>query len=139
MKRGKPLRRRTALRSDPQKAKPRNRNRKPLPKVNTKRLKKLRAKQFGKDGKREWILSLPSALTGKLPWDGNPMTPAHVGKTRGAGGGPEMMAPLLWTEHVDYDSSMTDKSFAGRYGGRTRQDVRDGARELEREWKTRHE
>ena len=63
------------------------------------------------------------------------MTPAHVDGTRGAGAGPEMMAPLLWKEHIDFDSSMTDERFAQRYSGRTREDVRQQARELDEERK----
>ncbi len=129
---------RGTLRSDPEKTRAwKDRTRKPLPKVNRKRMKRLRAEQFGKDGKREWILSQPSALTGLMGWSGNPMTPAHVEGTRATGAGPERMAPLLWTEHLDFDSSMTDESFARRYEGRTREDVRRRARELDLEWRQR--
>ena len=101
--------------------------------MNRKRLKRLRAKQFGTDGKREWILGLSSVVSGKRGWNGNPMTPAHVGGTRAAGAGPEMMAPLLWTEHVDFDSSMRDERFESRHGI-SRSRIRELAVELEMEW-----
>ena len=105
----------------------------PLKPVNRKRLKRLRAEQFGTDGKREWILGLSSVVSGKRGWADNPMTPAHVGKRRGSGGGPEMMAPLLWTEHIDFDSSMRDERFESRHGI-SRSRIRELAIELEAEW-----
>ena len=105
----------------------------PLKPVNRKRLKRLRAAQFGTDGKREWILGLTSVVSGKRGWAGNPMTPAHVGGTRATGAGPEMMAPLLWTEHIDFDSSMRDERFEVRYGI-SRSKIRELAIELEEEW-----
>ena len=101
--------------------------------MNPKRLKRLRAEQFGKDGKREWILGLSSVVSGKRGWAGNPMTPAHVGGTRAAGAGPEMVAPLLWTEHIDFDSTMRDERFEARYGI-SRLKIRELAVELEAEW-----
>jgi len=143
MKRGKPLQRRTPLRTDPEKQREwerRSRQAKPLRqgasrlKRNPQRMARLRAAQFGTDGKREWILSLRSALTGRRAREGDPMTPAHVLGTRATGAGPEGMAPLLWSEHVDFDSSMTDLRFAWRYGGHTRDGVRAAARRLEQDW-----
>lgn len=105
-----------------------------LKRMNRKRMERLRAEQFGTDGKREWILGLPSVINGKMGWQGKPMTPAHVGGTRGAGAGPEMLAPLLWTEHIDFDGSMTDKRFIERHGI-SREAIRERARELETEWR----
>ena len=138
MKRGKPLTRRTPLRTDPEKARAweaRSRaelpRRTPLKAANPVRIRRLRARQFGTDGKREWIISLPSALTGRA----GPCDPAHVLGTRGAGAGPEGLAPLRREEHTDFDGSMTDERFRARYNGRSRQDVRDAARRLDAEWK----
>lgn len=109
--------------------------RKPLPKRNEKRLKRLRAKQFGTDGKREWILSLPSIVSNERGWEGNPIDPCHVLGTRGAGHGPEGMAPMLRSEHIDFDGSMTDERFEEKYGI-SREVIREKTRALHEEWKT---
>ena len=136
-RKGAGLQRRTPLRANPEKVREwKERSRKPIG-SNPARIRKLRDKQFGTDGKREWIMGLPSALSGKPGNGGEPIDPAHVLKTRGAGGGPEGLAPLLRHEHTDFDGSMTDERFAERYGGRTREDVRDAARRLEEEWQRR--
>jgi len=139
MKTRNPLRRRTPLRSNPEttrawRERTRARLRRtPILKANPERLKRLRAGQFGVDGKREWIMGLPSALTDCQGWEGDPIDPAHVDGTRGAGAGPEGMAPLRRSEHQAFDSSMTDERFIVRYG-RSREYVRHRARELERAW-----
>lgn len=89
---------------------------------------RLRAFQFGTDGKREWILRHPSVLSGQWPVD-----PAHVLGTRGAGHGAEGLCPLTRAEHRDFDGSMTDERFRRRHG-HGREWVREAARQLEREW-----
>lgn len=149
MKRSR-LNRRTALKTDPDKqrawerrcrhrrrsgpaARPRS-PRKQLPRTNPARLRRLRAQQFGTDGKRSWIMRQRSALTRLWGHEMDPIDPAHVLGTRASGAGPEGMAPLRRTEHTDFDSSMTDKRFATKYNGRTREDVRQAARRLETEW-----
>lgn len=134
----KGLQRRAPLRADPAKIrawqersrqKPRTKPRKPLRARNPKRLKRLRAQQFGDDGKREWILEMPYLVTGRRPVD-----PAHVLGTRGAGYGPEGMAPLYGVAHTDFDSSMSEGRFEEKYG-HTRAWIRARARLLDQEWK----
>lgn len=136
----KGLRRRTPLRADPAKTrawqqrsrqKPNTKPRKPLRARNPERLKRLRAQQFGDDGKREWVLEMPCLATGRRPVD-----PAHVLGTRGAGHGPEGMAPLHRVAHRDFDSSMSEQRFEAKYG-RSRAWTRARARLLDQEWKGR--
>ena len=111
MKPGKPLARHT-----------------PIKARNLARLARLRASGFGTDGKREWIMGMPCIATGRRPTD-----PAHVLGTRGAGHGPEGLAPLARDVHTDFDGSMTNQRFAQRHGC-TREWIRQQARRLEKEW-----
>lgn len=110
--------------------------------VNRKRLAKLRAKQFGEDGKREFVLSHNCPVTGALHHPRMTglyqVDPCHVGKTRGAGGGPEMMAPLRRDVHRAFDSSMTDERFEARYG-MSRDAIRQFAVWLENEFQSSRE
>lgn len=61
--------------------------------VNSKRKAKLRAEQFGEDGKREWIIGLPCIVCGRSPSE-----PAHA-KSRGAGGTSEHLLPMCHRHH----------------------------------------
>lgn len=95
--------------------------------VNRARRKKLRAEQFGTDGKRGWILSKRCIVSGRADSD-----PAHVLESRGAGGGAEGMAPLNREVHVDFDNLGQDR-FLEKWGV-SKEDVREHARQLELEW-----
>lgn len=79
----------------------------PIRKRNHARLQKLRVQQFGDDGYYEEILSTPCIVTGATEVD-----PAHVVKSRGAGGGPGAMAPLRHDVHFDFDTLGEEKFFA---------------------------
>ena len=124
-----PLARRSALRRKSDLAR-----KKKVNPTNRKRRAKLRSQQFGDDGKREFVLSHNCPVTGALhhPKEDSlfQVDPCHVGGTRGAGHGPEMMAPLRRDVHRAFDSSMTDERFAERYG-MTRDAIRAFARQLE--------
>lgn len=96
--------------------------------MNRKRIKKLRAKQFGP--KREWIVTLPCVVTGRMPVD-----PAHVLGTRGAGAGSEGLCPLTREVHQDFDEA-SESAFKRKWG-RTKAWVRARAQELEVEWQSR--
>lgn len=100
-------------------------------KVNRARLKKLRAQQFGIDGYRETVLSIPCLVRGTLPVD-----PAHVLGTRGAGAGPEGLAPLSREIHDAFDSSMTDERLLAVHGF-TREPIREWARRHRAQWERR--
>lgn len=100
----------------------------PLPKRNHARVKRLREEQFGDDGYREHILSLRCLVTGRRPVD-----PAHVLGTRGAGAGPEGLAPLSREIHDAFDSSMTEKRLMEVHGF-TREPIREWARAHRAEW-----
>jgi len=130
----KELMRKTSLEADPKKVQEwKNQSRRSLPAVNEKRQQKLRAKQFGTDGKREWVMSLPCGLTGQLGTPENPIDPAHVGKSRGAGGGPEMMFPLLrYPAHRDFDG-LSEAAFERKYK-KTKGWVREQACLLHEKW-----
>lgn len=107
-------------------------NRVAMRKTNPKRLKKLRAMQFGMDGKRETVLSLPSCVTGRWGWEGDPMTPSHVLGTRATGAGPEGMVPMLASENDDWDN-LPEEKWLEKYGI-SKEIVREMARELEQAW-----
>lgn len=114
---------------------------KPMRKINPERLKKLRAKQFGTDGKREWVLSMRCGVTGLYGWAENPMEPAHTGSpdpdvrgqsTRGAGADDTFLFPMLHLVHADFDS-LPEAKFEELYGV-SKQWVREYAEDLDREW-----
>lgn len=71
----------------------------PIRKRNPERLARLQVEQFGADGYKEHIKSLPCLVCGSWPVD-----PAHVLRTRAAGGGPDGMAPLCREHHTAFDS-----------------------------------
>jgi hypothetical protein len=83
--------------------------------VNHKRIKRLRAMQFGTDGKREWTLAQASCVTGRWGYDGDPMTPSHVLGTRATGAGPEGIVPMLASENTDWDS-LDEAKWLEKYG-----------------------
>lgn len=108
---------------------------------NPERIKKLRAKQFGTDGKREWIVSMPCCVSGESAgfW---PIDPAHTGSpdpdergqsTRAAGADSTYMAPLLRPVHTHYDD-LPDEKFTAIYGV-SKQMVREHALSLDLKWK----
>lgn len=99
--------------------------------VNRERRAKLRAEQFGTDGYREHVIASPCLVTGTLPVD-----PAHVLKSRGAGGGPEHMGPLCRAVHRDFDD-MGEARFRARWGV-TKEEVRDRCRVFRARWETVH-
>ena len=94
---------------------------------NPKRIKKLRAKQFGTDGYREHILGLRCVVTGAWPVD-----PAHVLGRRSTGHGPEGLAPLVRRVHDAFDN-IGEARFAELYGV-TKEWIRDWARKHRAEW-----
>lgn len=98
---------------------------------NHKRMKRLRADQFGADGYYEHVVASPCLLTGRP----GPNDPAHILKSRGAGGGPEHMGPLCREAHTDFDHMPEDR-FLARHG-RTKEWVRDRCREFRIEWTER--
>lgn len=130
MKRGGGLRRKTPLRArrslrakSKLKAKKAPERKTRLKKVNPKRLRRLRAMQFGTDGKREWVMAQLCCVTGH-PGDPEwPIDPAHVGdpdpdakgRTRATGAGPERLAPLWRPVHTDFDNLPADV-FENKYG-----------------------
>lgn len=76
----------------------------------------MREQQFGiSSGKREWIMVQRCCVTGHDGTPEWPIDPAHVGKTRAAGAGPEMMAPLWRPVHSDFDS-LPEAVFEAKYG-----------------------
>lgn len=87
----------------------------PIRKSNPERAKRVRDSQFGTDGKREWIISLPCATCGKP----GPSDPSHV-RARGMGGvnsGPEWMIPQCRECHSRLDSpGWGVKRFEAEYG-----------------------
>lgn len=100
-------------------------------KVNRERIKKLRAEQFGTDGYREDIISLPCLVCARSPVD-----PAHVLKTRAAGGGPDGLAPLCRIHHTAFDS-MGGERFEELYRV-SKADIRAWARSHRESWEARH-
>lgn len=88
--------------------------------------------QFGDDGKHEFVLTLPSCVTGRWGWDQDPMTASHVLGTRATGAGPEGMVPMLASENTDWDS-LDEAKWIEKYGV-SKPLVRDMARELDGIW-----
>lgn len=135
-----PLRRSAPLKANPETTRAwERRSRKPLPrrtklrKRNPVRLGRLRAQQFGTDGKRAWVILKGCVLSGARNTSWNPVDPAHVGGTRAAGAGPECMAGLRrWPEHRDFDN-LSEAAFERKYG-RPKEWVTEQGHELEREW-----
>lgn len=117
-----PIRRKTELRRGRKAKSPAKRKR------DRERAKKRRARQFGNDGYREEILRTPCLVRGTLPVD-----PAHVLGTRGAGHGPDGLAPLSREIHRAFDSSMTDERLWEVYGF-TRETIREWARARRQAW-----
>lgn len=109
------------------------RSRKPIPKVNEERQKRLRARQFGTDGKREWVVSMRCCVSGSIGTEEWPIDPAHARETRAAGGGPECMVPLWRPVHTDYDS-LPEGKFEERWGV-SKEWVRQHGDMLEIEWR----
>lgn len=100
--------------------------------INRKRIKKLRMEQ-GLDGpKAEWIRTLPSCVTGRWGWEGDPMTVSHVLGTRATGAGPEGTVPMLATENTDWDS-LDEAKWLDKYGI-SKPFVRELAVELNATW-----
>ena len=96
--------------------------------MNRKRMKRLRAEQFGTEGYYEHVVASPCLLTGRP----GPSDPAHILKSRGAGGGPEHMGPLCRDVHTDFDHMPEDR-FLVRWK-RTKEWVRDRCREFRASW-----
>lgn len=144
MKRGKPLRASKALRRGaPLRAKKKlTAKKRPVRKtklkpINPKRRKRLRMEQ-GLDGpKAEWIRSMPSCVTGRMGWDGDPMTVSHVLGTRAAGAGPEGIVPMLASENQDWDS-LDEAKWLEKFGI-SKPLVREFAVQLEHQWRARGE
>ena len=125
MKRGTGLSRKTPLERGPG---PKSRTR--MRQVNRKRIASLRAVQFGVAGYREHVIASPCLVTGTTPCD-----PAHILKSRGAGGREEHMGPLCREVHTDFDS-MGEERFRLRWGiGKER--VRDRCRDFRVAWNAR--
>ena len=101
-----------------------------LKRRNPKRIKRLRAQQFGTDGYREHILGLRCIVTGEWPVD-----PAHVLGRRSTGHGPEGLAPLVRRVHDAFDNIGEDR-FPELYGF-TKEWIRDWARKHRAEWESR--
>ena len=128
LKKGKPLR------ADPGKVKAWVQScRKRLPQRNPKRLARLRAKQFGVDGKREWVVGMGCFISGSSGTRDNPVDPAHIGKTRGAGADSTRILGLLrFPYHDDYDNLPRAK-FEAKHGVR-HAELENRARWAEEEW-----
>ena len=76
----------------------------PIRKRNPERLARLQVQQFGPGEYKAHIKSLSCLVCGCWPVD-----PAHVLKTRAAGGGPEGMAPLCREHHIAFESIGEDR------------------------------
>jgi hypothetical protein len=98
-----------------------------MKKRNPERLKRLEVVQFGNYG--DHIASLACIVTGK-----SPVHRAHVLGTRGAGHGPEGLAPLYWRVHSDFDDGLvTDAGFFKRWRV-SRADIRAWAKAHREAW-----
>lgn len=99
----------------------------PMKKRNSERLARLEAEQFGEYG--DHIATLACIVTGDEQVDR-----AHVLGTRGAGHGPEGLAPLSRLVHIDFDDGLlNDAAFEKRWGV-SRADIRAWAIEHHEEW-----
>lgn len=98
-----------------------------IPSVNRERRKKLREKQFGE--KRDWVIREPCEVTGERS---NRIHPAHVLKTRGAGGDKLGLVPLRWDVHRSFDED-SDEEFLRKWG-RTKESVKRTAALYEDRW-----
>ena len=94
---------------------------------------RLRAKQFGTDGKREWVVGMGCYISGKSGTKENPVDPAHIGRTRGAGADSSRILGLLrFPYHVDYDDLPKDK-FEAKHPA-THAELEEAARQLDEDW-----
>jgi hypothetical protein len=107
--------------------------RKPMRKLNPERERRRRAEQFDDTGEPdsyyEHITSMTCLVTG---W--SPVDPAHVLGTRGAGHGPEGMAPLHRKVHRDFDDGLLSDEAFQREWNVSRADIRAWAIQHRAEW-----
>jgi len=136
MKKGKPLSRRTPLRANPEKARAwQDRSRADLPRrtplraINRTRIQRLRASQFGTDGKRSWIVSRRCENCRKP----GPSDPAHGDGTRASGADSTCLVPLCRFCHFDFDN-LSGAHFLKKHGGPKEHLTRRGY-ELDREFR----
>lgn len=119
----------------------------PMKKLNPDRERRNRAKQFGTDGKREWIMSMVCAATGEWGSDLFPIDPAHVGSpdpnerragqnTRGNGADATYLLPLRRDVHRTFDSE--DAHHFEELWGVSKQWCREMAAQLDVEWRAMH-
>lgn len=109
--------------------------------INHERRKKLREKQFGVDGKREWVMAMLCGVTGLEGTEESPIDPCHVGSpdpdepeqsSRGAGADSTYLFPMRREVHVAFDTLPADK-FEELFGV-SKQWVREYALYLHHDW-----
>lgn len=112
-------------------------------KINPKRIRKLREKQFGDDGeaKKKWIVSMLCGVTGTPGTELFPIDPAHVGSpdpdergqsTRAAGADSRYLFPLRRDVHDNFDN-LPEGKFEELWGVSV-QWIREYAEDLDRQW-----
>lgn len=115
-----------------------------LKKVNHERRARLREKQFGTDGKREWIMGMLCGVTGQEGTEEFPIDPCHVGSpdpdvrgqsTRGAGADDTFLFPMRREVHRAFDS--LDAQRFEEVFGVSKQWVREMAVSLHEDWLVR--
>lgn len=104
-------------------------------KLNPEREARRRARQFDDTGEPDSYYAHISAMTCIVTgW--YPVDAAHVLGTRGAGHGPEGMAPLHRKVHRWYDDAMvSDEAFFNEWGV-SRQDIRSWAIQEQQRWES---
>jgi hypothetical protein len=113
-----PLRSKAPLRANPAAVKAwRERTRAPLPRVNSRRIKRLREDQFAvASGYHRFVMEQPCAACGSFDPDLR-SDPAHVGRTRGAGAKADRVLSLCRPCHLwEESNSGFDEAFTDRHG-----------------------
>lgn len=69
---------------------------------------------YGSEERVKWIKNQRCYVTGRVGTSGNPIVNSHI-KTKGAGGGPEWVIPMLYSLEKEFHD-IGIRSFEKKYG-----------------------